>query len=159
MHYGNGEYITWEWEVSVLTIGPYYRPSWRGNKALHFPWMLQIMITSSSLSAGNNAPCLKYMRTLLPEKQVSQAGISNYIPQFTVGCYSCLWYLLLAAKSTYSAVVSMMVGTLSLTRITARIRNHRPSKVWDYITYPFPSLNGLNNFIPHFIMDVIIYPC
>ena len=54
-------------------------------------------------------------------KQVSQAGISNYIPQFTVECnylslpeipasgnklwdvitYSCLRYLLLATKSTY----------------------------------------------------------
>ena len=39
--------------------------------------------------------------------------------------------------------------------------------MWDEITYPFPNFNGctvevwewINNFIPHFIMDVITYPC
>ena len=44
---------------------------------------------------------------------------------------------------------------------------HMPGKVWDGITYPFPNFNGatvevwewINNFIPHFIMDVITYPC
>ena len=42
--------------------------------------------------------------------------------------------------------------------------NHMPSKVWDGIIYPFPNFNGgtvevwewISNFIPHFIMDVII---
>ena len=42
-----------------------------------------------------------------------------------------------------------------------------PNKVWYEITYPFPNFNGytvevwewISNFIPHFIMDVIIYPC
>ena len=41
-----------------------------------------------------------------------------------------------------------------------------PSKVWDDITYPFPSLNGytvevwkwISNYITHFILDVITYP-
>ena len=43
-----------------------------------------------------------------------------------------------------------------------------PSEVWDKITYPFQSLNGLfallhfwewaNNFIPRIIMDEITYP-
>ena len=44
---------------------------------------------------------------------------------------------------------------------------HMPSKVWDEITYPFQNYNGATvkvwewkcHFIPHFIMDVIIYPC
>ena len=39
------------------------------------------------------------------------------------------------------------------------------SKVLDKITYPFPNFNGptvevwewISNFIPHFIIDVIIY--
>ena len=39
--------------------------------------------------------------------------------------------------------------------------------VWDEITYPFPNFNGatievwegINDFIPHFLMDVITYPC
>ena len=55
-----------------------------------------------------------------------------------------------------------------LTLIPAWISNQMPSKVWDEITYPF--LNKLhrlhvevyewiNNFISHFIMDVIIYAC
>ena len=42
-----------------------------------------------------------------------------------------------------------------------------PNKVWDEITYPFPSLKRCTvevwewicNFIPHFIMDVISCPC
>ena len=41
------------------------------------------------------------------------------------------------------------------------------SKVLDEISYPFLNFNGwtvevkewINNFIPYFIMDVIIYPC
>ena len=41
------------------------------------------------------------------------------------------------------------------------------SKVWDEITYPFPNFGGSNfevlewksNFLSHFIMDVIAYPC
>ena len=39
-----------------------------------------------------------------------------------------------------------------------------PNKVWNEITYPFTNLNGgnvnisdwISNFIPHFIMDVIV---
>ena len=46
------------------------------------------------------------------------------------------------------------------------ISNHKPNKVWDEITYPFPNFNGctievwewISNFIPHFIIDVITYP-
>ena len=42
-----------------------------------------------------------------------------------------------------------------------------PSKVWDEITYPFTNFNGcsvevwewISNSIPHFIMDLITYPC
>ena len=42
-----------------------------------------------------------------------------------------------------------------------------PGKVWDEITYPFLNFNGctvefhegIGNFIPHFIMDVITHPC
>ena len=53
-----------------------------------------------------------------------------------------------------------------LTVIPAWISNHRPGKVWDEITYPFPNFNGctvvvlewISNFIPHFMMDVITYP-
>ena len=40
-------------------------------------------------------------------------------------------------------------------------------KMWDEIIYPFPNFNGiiaeirerLNDFIPHFDMDLITYPC
>ena len=49
----------------------------------------------------------------------------------------------------------------------AWISNHMSNEVWDEITYPFPNFNGCtvevwewkSNFIPHFIMDVITYPC
>ena len=54
-----------------------------------------------------------------------------------------------------------------LTLIPAGISNHMPSKVRDGITYPSPNFNGaavevwelISNFIPHFMMDVITYPC
>ena len=47
------------------------------------------------------------------------------------------------------------------------ISNDMPSKVWDESIYPFPNFNGtaievwewISNFIPHFAMDVIAYPC
>ena len=49
----------------------------------------------------------------------------------------------------------------------AWISNYIHYKVWNETTYPFPNLNGasvevwecISNFIQHFIMDVIIYPC
>ena len=54
-----------------------------------------------------------------------------------------------------------------LNLISAWISNHMPNKVCNEITYPFPNFNGCTveawewmiNFIPHFIMDVIIHPC
>ena len=54
-----------------------------------------------------------------------------------------------------------------LTLIPAWISNHMLSKVWDEITYPYPNFNGrtvevwewISNFITHYIMDVIAYPC
>ena len=47
------------------------------------------------------------------------------------------------------------------------LSNHIPSKVWDEMTYPFPNFNGatvevwkeISNFIIHFTMNVITYPC
>ena len=47
------------------------------------------------------------------------------------------------------------------------ISNHMFSKVCDEITYPFPNFNGCtvevwdckSNFISHFIMNAITYPC
>ena len=58
-------------------------------------------------------------------------------------------------------------GVKSITVITAWISNHMSNKVWREITYPFPNFNGatvevwewISNFIPHFIMDMIAYPC
>ena len=48
-----------------------------------------------------------------------------------------------------------------------RISNRMPGNVWHEITYPFPNVNGCTvevwewicKFIPHFMMDVIIYLC
>ena len=55
----------------------------------------------------------------------------------------------------------------SLTLIPEWISNPMSSKAWDEITYPFPNFNGgtievweqISNFILHFIMVVIAYPC
>ena len=53
-----------------------------------------------------------------------------------------------------------------LSLIQAWISNNIHYEVWDEITYPFLNFNSaaidiwerMNNFIPHFIMDVITYP-
>ena len=54
-----------------------------------------------------------------------------------------------------------------LTLITVLIGNHKPSKMWDEITYPFQIFNGCtvevwewaSNFTPHLMIDVITCPC
>ena len=54
-----------------------------------------------------------------------------------------------------------------LTLILAWISNHMPNKSLDEITYPFPNFNDstvevwewISDFIPRFIMAIIIYPC
>ena len=51
--------------------------------------------------------------------------------------------------------------------LPAWTNNHMPSKVWNEITYPFPNFSGctmevwewISNFISHFIVDVITFPC
>ena len=54
-----------------------------------------------------------------------------------------------------------------LTLIPAWISYHIPGKVWNDITNLFPNFNGatvevreyISNFIPHFVIDKINYPC
>ena len=51
-----------------------------------------------------------------------------------------------------------------ITLIPAWISNHMSNKVWYEITYPFLNFNcisyeWISNFTPHFIIDVITYPC
>ena len=56
---------------------------------------------------------------------------------------------------------------LCLTLISAWISNYVHYKMWDEMTYPFPNFNGctvevwewINNFISHFSVHVITYPC
>ena len=53
---------------------------------------------------------------------------------------------------------------IDLTLILAWKSNPKPCKVCYEITYPFPLASVevweyISNFIPLFIMDVIIYPC
>ena len=61
---------------------------------------------------------------------------------------------------------SLLLHALIL--ITTLVSNHKPGKVWDEITYPFPNFNGVNvgsleiwigDFISHFSVLVITYPC
>ena len=47
------------------------------------------------------------------------------------------------------------------------LSNYSHYKIWDEIAYPFLNFNGatvevkkrISHFIPHFMMDVITYPC
>ena len=67
----------------------------------------------------------------------------------------------------HHAISSKYEGPLLLTLISASVNNHMPSKFWNKITYLFPNFNGphfgvlwwLYNFILHFILDLITYPC
>ena len=73
------------------------------------------------------------------------------------------------SKRVYYICMTVNKSTLAsaLTLIPAWITYHMPGKVCDEITYPFPNFNGCTvevwewktNFIPHFIMDLITYPC
>ena len=65
----------------------------------------------------------------------------------------------------FSLYSKILLVPLLLTWInSAWMRNHMPSKVWDEITYQFPNFNDttvlvwerISNFVPHFIMGVII---
>ena len=54
-----------------------------------------------------------------------------------------------------------------LTLIPVWTSNYSQFKVWDESTYPFPNLHGstvegwkwVTHFIPHFVVQIIIYPC
>ena len=67
--------------------------------------------------------------------------------------------------NSWISVAPVIFHLHGFTIIPAWISNHMPIKVWDEITYPFPNFNGCTikicewNFFPHFIMDVIFYPC
>ena len=75
------------------------------------------------------------------------------------------WWHLDRSSGTMSYIINDLrpQRPLSLTWMS----NHMLSKVWGEITYPFPNFNGctvevwewLSNFMPHFIKDVITYPC
>ena len=61
----------------------------------------------------------------------------------------------------------LLITLALLTLIPALISNHTHYKMWDEITCLFPNFKGcnvevwewINNFITHFIMGVITYPC
>ena len=65
------------------------------------------------------------------------------------------------------ASISKIMSILLMGRRNREHCNYMPSKVWDEISYPFPNFNGTTmevwewiiNFISHFTMDVITYPC
>ena len=89
----------------------------------------------------------------------------NLFLTFTMGFSSMSIELLIMI--TYDNMIETS-GTPLLTWINfiVWISNHKPSKLWDKITYPFPNLNGgtdeirewKSNSISHFIMDAIVHP-
>ena len=49
-----------------------------------------------------------------------------------------------------------------LTLIPAWMSDHMHNEVWNQITSPFPTTEfgeWLDNFVPHFKMDAVTYPC
>ena len=68
-------------------------------------------------------------------------------------------------KQWYALYVSLY--SYGLTLIQTWISNHIDYDVLDEITYPFPNFNGgtvevcewTSNFMPHFTVHVITYPC
>ena len=81
---------------------------------------------------------------------------------------ACLWFPGDTWKWKLDYLNTLTSVALLLTSINFNPNMaHMPSKVWDEITYPFPNFNvatvevweWINNFIPHFIMDVITHPC
>ena len=91
-------------------------------------------------------------------------------------CFQCVPVVFWWVNQWHSSGIPVYTGWSSvhwlrvrdgLTLIQAWISNHMPSKMWNEISYPFPNFNcctvevweWINNFISHFKMDVIAYPC
>ena len=74
---------------------------------------------------------------------------------------------LVLSAPLWPRIMSTISLWMRIMQIPAWISNHMPSKVWDEIINPFPNFNGctvevwewISNFTPHFIMDLITYPC
>ena len=86
-------------------------------------------------------------------------------PQMTTSCVVPA-NIFLSSMNTYPD--SKDLWPLLLTWINfnpSMDKNHKLSKVWDEIIYPFLNINicivegWISDFIPYFIMDVITYPC
>ena len=63
----------------------------------------------------------------------------NYRPDLFI--YQIVFIIYILDKVSKS-IVQVSWGSHGLTLMSAWIRNHMPSKVWDEITYPFPNFNG-----------------
>ena len=85
-----------------------------------------------------------------------------------------LWQKIRTGRESVVTVHFIVLGFVLVTWLdlglllnSAWISNYTHYKVWDDITYPFPSFNvctvevweWISNFIPHFTGHVITYPC
>ena len=149
-------------------------PRWRGKRSRHSRRMRN---TQSYLSGER--PIYKYPNIITALLHPHWLGhhftrrctctwrcysICRNSAKYTV-THTCVCYGVSTILSDFeSLVVTCSPGLISF---PAWISNPMPSKMWDEITYPFPNFNGatvevcgwLSNVIPHFIADVIIYPC
>ena len=103
-------------ETAVVLL-PGFAINWEQNQVTRQPQFhdLTHMHCQDTQHAITHYHSLLLIWGLWCQKQVSQAGISTYIPQFTVGVitYSCLRYLLLAPKSPYFVLPHTVLGNTS----------------------------------------------
>ena len=96
--------------------------------------------------------------------------ILGFVELFLEFRFALLWCVLLLSVTIwlYTCRIWDPFYWHGVNSIQAWIINHMASNVWDEITqYPFSNFSGctvdvwewISNFIPHFIMDVITYPC
>ena len=99
---------------------------------------------------------------------------SPHFPRYSIAAYKMIYlennafniFKCLFLNKIYECVTCHQ-WPLLLTLIPVWTSNYIHYKVWCEITYPFPNFNcgtvevwkWIGNFIPHFIMDAIIYPC
>ena len=176
----NKNKIAWYYRINNLENGMQFEKSLPPLlKTVTFKHSEFLYIHIAVLLAFHNVcrllVCYKYLNSsgAFSKISINKAFPSHHCPRVIGNTFHrpCLW------ASEYSKKFKLVSLNMSIPRgpfyqhglilIPAWICNHMPSEVWDEITYPFPNFDDatvevwqwINDFVPHFMMDVITYPC
>ena len=92
---------------------------------------------------------------------------SHHIISYRIVSYHILSFRFVSYRIVSWRVLCDYFHLFGLVSIVAWVSNQISRRVANENTYPFPNFNGcplkldiwMNNFIPHFLVDVVTYPC